>query len=158
MKKIILLIILSTGLLLSIGCNDDSVSILKEQNIEIQDYLVENGWLDDAIPIGDSSVWYVIDVEGTGIDTPTISSTVTVHYEGRLLDDTKFDSSIDRGQPFISSLQNVIEGWQIGIPLFKKGGKGKLFITSEKGYGDSNHNSIPQNSVLYFEIELIDFD
>ena len=157
MKKIILLSSLFIGLLLSIGCSKDANEIFSDQQKEIHDFLVEKGWKDNAIALSDSSVWYIIDEPGTGIDFPNSSSTVTVDYEGFLLDGTKFDSSIDRGQPFTSSLQNVIEGWRTGIPKFKKGGKGKLFITSEAGYGNSRQGSIPRNSVLYFEIELLDY-
>lgn len=156
MKKIILFSML-VALLLSIGCSKDSNEIFKDQQTEIHDFLEEKGWLADAIPSSDSSIWYIIETLGTGVDFPNANSTVTVDYEGFLLDGTKFDSSYDRGQPFTSSLQNVIEGWRIGIPKFKKGGKGKLFITSGAGYGSSRQGSIPRNSVLYFEIELLDY-
>jgi FKBP-type peptidyl-prolyl cis-trans isomerase len=158
MKNIVLSSLLFVSLLLITGCNNDPDQILEDQQKEIQAFLIEKGWQNDAIPTADSSIWYIIDEEGTGVDFPTASSTVTVDYEGFLLDETKFDSSKDRGQPFTSSLQNVIEGWQIGVPLFKKGGKGKLFIPSKYGYGNSKQGLIPRNSVLYFEIELIDYN
>jgi FKBP-type peptidyl-prolyl cis-trans isomerase FkpA len=157
MKNIVFLSLLSGVLLLTIGCSKDPDQISIDQQKEIQDYLIVNGLQADAIPSPDSSIWYIIDELGTGLDFPTASSTVTVHYRGYLLDGTQFDSSYDRGQSFTSSLQNVIEGWQIGIPFFKKGGKGKLFIPSASGYGNSKQGLIPRNSVLYFEIELIDY-
>lgn len=157
MKKVFFLSFLSLGILLNSGCNEDLDQIFDEQQVAIENYLNDNGWFDDAIML-DNGIWYIIDEAGTGVDYPNSLSSVTVHYEGRLLDGTKFDSSYDRGQPFTSSLQNVISGWQIGIPLFRKGGKGKLFIPSRFGYGSSNQGLIPGNSVLFFDIELIDFD
>ena len=95
--------------------------------------------------------------EGTGAN-PITSSRVTVHYEGFLLNGDKFDSSIDRGQPSTFPLTSVIRGWQIGIPLFKAGGKGKLILPSGLAYGRQGAgNSIPPNSVLVFGVELISF-
>jgi FKBP-type peptidyl-prolyl cis-trans isomerase len=158
MKKVYFLSLLFFGLLLSGGCRKDPNVIFIDQQKEIQDFLITKGWQADAIPTADSSIWYIIDEVGTGVDFPDSASTVTVKYEGFLLDETKFDSSIDRGQDFTSSLQNVIEGWEIGIPKFKKGGRGKLFIPSKYGYGNSRQGLIPRNSVLYFEIELVDFN
>jgi FKBP-type peptidyl-prolyl cis-trans isomerase len=157
MKNVILLSMLTIGLLLNMSCSKDADKIFEEQQVEIEDYLKEKGWFADATMLP-SGIWYIIDEEGTGTEYPTSLSTVTVHYEGRLLDGTKFDSSYDRATPFTSSLQNVIGGWQIGIPLFKKGGKGKLFIPSKYGYGAAGSGTIPGNSVLFFDIELIDFD
>jgi FKBP-type peptidyl-prolyl cis-trans isomerase len=156
MKRTILLSMLSISLLLSVGCSKDSEQIFDDQQVEIEDYLKAQGLFDDATMLP-SGIWYIIDDEGTGTEQPNSISTVTVHYEGRLLDGTKFDSSYDRAAPSTFSLQNVIGGWQIGIPLFKKEGKGKLFIPSKYGYGASGSGSIPANAVLFFEIELIDF-
>ena len=98
----------------------------------IEDYLNEKACFADATMLP-SGIWYIIDDQGTGTEHPNSLSTVTVHYEGRLLDGTKFDSSYDRAAPSTFSLQNVIGGWQIGIPLFKKEGKGKLIIPSKYG-------------------------
>ena len=157
MKKVVLLSMISIGLLVTMGCNEDLDQVFDEQQVEIESYLVDKGWFDDAIRL-DDGIWYIIDEEGTGVEYPTSLSEVTVHYEGRLLDDTKFDSSFDRAAPLEISLQSVITGWRIGIPLFKKGGKGKLFIPSKYGYGANGQGSIPGNAVLFFDIELIDFD
>ena len=101
-----------------------------------------------------SGLYYVIDKPGTGA-YPTEKSTVTVHYEGTLTDGTVFDSS-HGSNPRTFNLQNVIRGWQIGIPLFREGGKGVLLIPSSLAYGSQGQNNIPPNSVLIFDIELID--
>ena len=84
---------------------------------------------------------------------------VTVHYVGTLEDGTKFDSSLDRGQPFVFTLGigQVIEGWDLGVLGMKKGEKRKLVIPSELGYGDigTPGGPIPPKATLIFEIELL---
>lgn len=100
-----------------------------------------------------SGLHYTITTQGTGIQ-PSINSFITVNYKGYLTNGTIFDQSSTGG--FSSSLTTVIKGWQEGIPLFKKGGKGKLFIPSALGYGTAGSGSIPGNAVLIFDIELLD--
>jgi peptidylprolyl isomerase len=84
-------------------------------------------------------------------------SNVTVHYVGRLKNGTKFDSSRDRKKPFEFNLgaREVIRGWDKGVVGMKEGGIRKLTIPPELGYGDRATGSIPANSVLIFEVELI---
>jgi FKBP-type peptidyl-prolyl cis-trans isomerase FkpA len=83
---------------------------------------------------------------------------VTVHYTGTLTDGTKFDSSVDRGQPFTFNLGSgeVIKGWDQGVAGMKVGGKRKLTIPAELGYGSQDKGSIPPNSILIFEVELLE--
>ena len=85
---------------------------------------------------------------------PTSSSYVTVVYKGYLTDGNVFDQSKSTGLGI--SLTNVIKGWQEGIPYFKVGGKGKLLIPSALGYGAQTQGNIPANSVLIFDITLLD--
>ena len=85
--------------------------------------------------------------------------TVRVHYTGKLLDGTKFDSSLDRNEPFELKLGAgmVIKGWDEGIPGMKAGGKRKLTIPSDMAYGKNGHPPvIPPNSPLVFDVELIE--
>ena len=100
-----------------------------------------------------SGLYYVIINAGTGT-RPVASSNVTVNYKGYLSNGSVFDQSASSGVSF--GLANVIQGWQEGIPLFKKGGKGVLLIPSALGYGAQAQSSIPANSVLIFDIELLD--
>jgi FKBP-type peptidyl-prolyl cis-trans isomerase len=84
------------------------------------------------------------------------SDTVTIHYTGALASDgTVFDSSVSRGEPATFPLDNLIEGWQEGIPGMKVGGKRRLYIPAAQGYGEAGSGaSIPPNSDLVFDIEL----
>ena len=94
---------------------------------------------------------------GTG-DEAVAGNQVSVHYTGWLTDGTKFDSSVDRGQPFQFRLGAgmVIKGWDQGVAGMKVGGKRKLTIPPEMGYGAGGFgNVIPPNSVLVFEVELL---
>ena len=105
-----------------------------------------------------SGLFYLIENPGSG-EHPTANSTVTVRYTGYYLDGIVFDTNEGKiATPF--NLQTVIAGWREGIPLFRKGGSGKLFIPSGLAYGaNSMHRSgIPNNSVLIFDIRLLDFD
>ena len=135
---------------LLISCDDSQ----EDKDMElILDYIANKNL--DAQKTAEG-IYYVIDNPGTGT-RPDINSTVTVDYEGFLVDDRKFDSSIDRGMASTFALTRVIRGWQLGIPLFKKGGKGKLIIPSHLGYGGNPPPGIiPINAVLVFNVELID--
>jgi FKBP-type peptidyl-prolyl cis-trans isomerase len=96
-------------------------------------------------------------VEGDGATPKSASSTVKVHYSGWLLDGTKFDSSVDRGQPIDFPLNGVIAGWTEGVQSMKVGGKRKLIIPSELGYGAQGAGgAIPPNATLVFDVELLD--
>jgi peptidylprolyl isomerase len=82
---------------------------------------------------------------------------VTVHYTGWLDNGTKFDSSVDRGQPFTFKLGagQVIKGWDEGVATMKIGGKRRLIIPAALGYGSSPNGKIPANSRLTFDVELL---
>lgn len=84
--------------------------------------------------------------------------TVTVNYVGSLVDGKVFDSSIDRNQPFTFNLGagQVIKGWDMGVAGMKVGGKRKLIISPEFGYGAQSIGPIPANSTLIFEVQLLD--
>jgi len=117
----------------------------------ITDYLVSKQLTAIKDPSG---LYYMITLTGTGT-APTTASTVEVKYKGSLVNGTVFDQT-DADETFTYALSGLILGWQIGIPLMKEGGKATLFIPSRLGYGESNMGTIPPNSVLIFEIELID--
>jgi len=104
-----------------------------------------------------SGLKYVELKEGTGA-TPQAGQTVEVHYVGTLEDGTKFDSSRDRGQPFSFKIGvgQVIKGWDEGVSTIKVGGRRKLIIPSELGYGARGAGGvIPPNATLIFDVELL---
>lgn len=103
-----------------------------------------------------SGLYYIETEKGTGKKAMP-GNTVNVHYTGRLLDGTVFDSSIERGQPFSFRLGvgQVIKGWDEGIAMMNEGGKATLIIPSEIAYGSRDSGSIPPYSTLVFDVELI---
>jgi peptidylprolyl isomerase len=104
-----------------------------------------------------SGLKYVDEVVGTG-DAPTKGKKVKVHYTGRLTDGKKFDSSVDRGQPFefVIGVGQVIKGWDEGVAGMKVGGKRQLIIPAGLGYGARGAGSaIPANAELIFDVELL---
>lgn len=135
------------------SCNKDNdldeAEQLKHDTELIENYLDENNFTAEKTSSG---VYYIISNAGTGTH-PSINSQVTVQYTGKLLDGTGFDSNTAT-----FSLANVIEGWQIGIPLFKTNGRGKLIIPSTLAYGSDGSGSVPANAVLVFDIHLISFN
>ena len=102
-----------------------------------------------------SGLQYVVEKEGEGAQ-PTAEDEVTVHYTGKLLDGTVFDSSVNRGEPATFPLNRVIPGWTEGVQLMKEGAKYIFFIPSDLAYGAQGvPQVIPPHSTLIFEVELI---
>ncbi len=104
-----------------------------------------------------SGLKYVDEVVGTG-PSPKSGQNVTVNYTGTLENGTKFDSSFDHGQPFTFPIGvgKVIKGWDEGVMTMKVGGKRRLMVPSNLGYGPSGNGTIPPNASLNFEVELLD--
>jgi len=115
-----------------------------------------------AIPEGvdmqetDSGLMYFVLEEGDGPSPSGSNATVEVNYAGYLVDGTKFDSSYDRGQTIQFPLNRVISGWTEGVGMMKAGGKRKLVIPAELGYGARGAGgTIPPNAMLVFDVELV---
>lgn len=108
-----------------------------------------------GVTVTKSGLQYEVIKSGTG-KTPTKSDRVTTHYTGTLIDGTKFDSSVDRGEPATFGVTQVIGGWTEALQLMKEGDKWKLFIPYNLAYGErGSPPKIPPYSTLIFEIELI---
>ena len=148
-----LFLFLSISILIS--CNNEKpkeVTDPIQKNIEdIKQYIKDNGLTAQSTA---SNLHYIIDKEGDGIH-PNGSDNVTVHYKGYFLDGKEFDSSYKRGEPATFPLNRVVQGWQEGIPLFSRGGGGKLFIPSNLGYGSTPPPGIPANAALIFDVEVL---
>jgi FKBP-type peptidyl-prolyl cis-trans isomerase len=128
---------------------------------QIQEYFTKNNIVNATKTT--SGLYYTTDVAG-GTDRPTDASIITMHYEGRLLNDSIFDSSYSAGFPASFSPTAVVQGFGEGVKLFGRGGKGTLYIPSTLAYGNTKKASqkkgfasIPKNSVLVFKIDIIDF-
>ncbi|MBQ8704371.1 MAG: FKBP-type peptidyl-prolyl cis-trans isomerase [Bacteroidales bacterium] len=89
---------------------------------------------------------------------PKMTDRVKVHYTGTLIDGTKFDSSVDRGEPITFPLNQVIPGWTEGLQLMDEGSKYMLYIPYNLGYGEQAMGSIPPGSTLVFEVELLEIN
>lgn len=148
MNYLSIIFILSIALL---GCKKkDQKSQAAIDNEIITKYIADNKLTATSTETG---LYYVMETVGSGI-RPSSTSQVKVAYKGYFTSGSTFDESAATGITF--NLQNVIQGWTEGIPYFKKGGVGKLLIPSALGYGPNGTNGIPGNSVLVFDIKLID--
>jgi FKBP-type peptidyl-prolyl cis-trans isomerase FklB len=116
-------------------------------------YLEENAKRDEVTAL-ESGLQYEVLEEGQG-GKPEPTDTVTTHYEGRLIDGTVFDSSYQRGEPATFPLNRVIAGWTEGLQLMSPGAKYRLYVPSDLAYGDRAAGSIPPNSTLIFDVELL---
>lgn len=137
------------------SCGDKTLSPEEQFNEDIRiikQYLADNNLTADSTTKG---LHYFITNTGGG-GHPTQQSNVKVKYKGYLTNGTVFDETTG-DETVTFGLNELIEGWQIGIPLLQKGGKGTFLLPSAIGYGPYATGTIPSNSVLIFEIELIDF-
>lgn len=129
---------------------------IKEKNkSEGETFLAENKTKDGVIETA-SGLQYKVIEEGTG-KSPSAESTVEVHYEGTLIDGTKFDSSYDRGETIEFPLNGVIPGWTEGVQLMKEGATYMFYIPSNLAYGENPRpgGPIKPNSALIFKVELV---
>ena len=120
-----------------------------------ENFLKDNKDKNKNIQVTKSGLQYRIIKKGSGKSPDSSSDQVRVHYEGKLLDGTIFDSSYKKGEPFVTRLNRVIKGWTEGVQLMAEGSKYKFYIPSELAYGERDLGKIPANSTLIFEVELL---
>ena len=137
--------------------NDDKIQIIKinanDDLKNIQSFLEKNAIMPGIITT-ESGLQYRIITDGSG-NKPTDMSTVEVHYVGRLLDGTEFDSSLKRGVPAQFGVTQVIPGWTEALKLMTEGSKWELFIPADLAYGLGGQGLIGPNAMLIFEVELL---
>ncbi len=127
-----------------------------ETNLKKADeFLAKNKKENSDIKETPTGLQYRVLREGDG-DSPVAEDRVKVHYAGKLIDGTQFDSSYERGDPTEFGLNQVIKGWTEGLQLMKVGAKYEFFIHPKIAYGSRPRPTIPANSVLIFEVELLD--
>ncbi len=126
-----------------------------EANLATGKIFLEANAKAEGVKTLDSGLQYKVIKEGTG-NKPTAMDKVKVHYKGTLINGTEFDSSYKRGEPAEFMLNGVIKGWTEGLQLMTKGSKYQFFIPPDLAYGAQPRPTIPGNSVLIFEVELLE--
>jgi FKBP-type peptidyl-prolyl cis-trans isomerase len=118
--------------------------------------ILEANKLKPNVKVTASGLQYEVLTNGTGKSPTSVTDRVTVHYTGKLIDGTIFDSSVQRGQPATFALNQVIAGWTEGLQLMKEGDKWTFYIPYNLGYGERGKGAqIPPYSTLIFDVELI---
>lgn len=118
-----------------------------------KEYLANNA-KEEGVKVTESGLQYLVVKEGNG-KKPGPNDVVTVHYTGRLIDGTMFDSSVERGEPATFAVGQVIPGWVEGLQLMSEGSAYRLFIPSELAYGEHGTGPIQPNSTLIFDVQLL---
>ncbi len=126
----------------------------EENSTKGKAYLEENK-KKEGVKSTASGLQYKVVKEGTGAQ-PKATDKVKVHYKGTLTDGTEFDSSYKRNEPAEFPLNGVIKGWTEGIPLMKTGATYQFYIPADLAYGPQGRPGIPGNSVLVFDVELLE--
>ena len=126
-----------------------------QSNLEAGRAYMEQMIANEDVQTTESGLQYIVTEPGEG-DSPVAADSVEVHYEGRLIDGSVFDSSFERGQTVTFGLTQVIPGWTEGLQLMKPGGKFKFIIPPDLGYGEGGAGQmIGPNATLVFDVELI---
>lgn len=133
-----------------------ATGLVEEARTANREYLAENAQA-EGVTTTDSGLQYqVLESGDEGSPQPSADDVVTVHYEGRLLDGTVFDSSVARGEPVDLPVSGVIPGWVEALQLMRVGDKWRVTIPSDLAYGERSPSPvIPPNSILVFEMELL---
>ncbi|WP_052598874.1 FKBP-type peptidyl-prolyl cis-trans isomerase [Aureispira sp. CCB-QB1] len=136
---------------------DPAKAALEKNLAEGKAFLEENGKKEGVVTLP-SGLQYLVIVKGDG-PKPSLTDRVKVHYHGTLIDGTVFDSSVDRGTPAVFGVNQVIRGWQEGIPLMSPGAKYRLFIPANLAYGNQGAGAkIKGGSTLIFDVELFEIN
>ena len=125
-----------------------------QENLEAGNAFLEKNKSREGVTTTASGLQYEVITEGTG-PKPTAEDMVKVHYHGTLIDGSVFDSSVDRGEPAVFQLDQVIPGWTEGLQLMNTGAKYRFTVPPELAYGEQGAGPIGANAVLVFEVELL---
>ncbi len=115
---------------------------------------LENNAKEEGVVVTKSGLQYLVVKQGQG-PKPKANDVVTVHYTGKLIDGTVFDSSVERGEPATFALGQVIPGWTEALQLMPEGSAWRLFIPAKLAYGERGTGPIQPNSTLIFDVQLL---
>ncbi len=135
------------------SCKKDTTDYGPIDKAIIENYLASHSLTAQSTASG---LYYIVGQAG-GVNHPNLNSYVSVNYKGFLTNGTVFDQSYSNGQPTTFALNSVIAGWKEGLQLIGIHGKITLLIPSALGYGSTAKTGIPSNSVLLFDVELVEF-
>ena len=147
----LLFLCLGLTLITAAGCNNSEDECDTDGQLSLDDYIAQNAPM--ALTASEGVRYEILDAGSSR--RPSETATVEVAYTGYLTDGRQFDSSNGRAVTF--PLQNLVRGWQIGIPLVGEGGSIRLFLPPEVGYGSRSIGIICPNSPLIFDIDLVSF-
>ena len=148
MKKLLIICILFS----IYGCNQDSPNIKQIENLQ---FFIDNKKNDQVVEIEPGLQYMIIDEGDPKGQSPKLNQTISAHFHGTLTNGEVFWTSID-GDPLTIELSKLIIGCQKTISLMKKGDKWKVYIDPTMAYGEEGRPGIPSNSILIFEIELLE--
>jgi FKBP-type peptidyl-prolyl cis-trans isomerase len=141
------------SLLVLVGCVQDSPNVKQIANLK---FFIENQE-QEGINVVEKGLHYaVLNYGDMNSKSPELSDTITAHFHGTLTDGTVFWSSVDSNEPLTIELSKLIEGCQKIISLMKMNDKWRVYIDPSMAYGDEGRPGIPSNSILIFDIELLD--
>ena len=146
-------IIIASVLFLIVGCVQDSPNVKQIANLK---FFIENQGY-EGINVIEKGLQYAVLKSGDNtFESPQLSDTITAHFHGTLTDGTVFWSSVESNEPLTIQLSGLIEGCQKVISLMKKNDKWRVYIDPSMAYGDEGRPGFPSNSILIFDIELLD--
>ena len=140
-------------LLFIVACNQDSPNIKQISNMQ---YFIDNEIREGIYSVEPGLQYSIIQSGDQSSESPLLQDTITAHFHGTLIDGSVFWSSVEMGEPLTVELSGLIVGCQKIISMMKKGDEWRVYIDPSMAYGDEGRPGIPSNSILIFDIELLD--
>ena len=140
-------------LLFIVACNQDSPNIKQISNMQ---YFIDNEIREGIYSVEPGLQYSIIQSGDQSSESPLLQDTITAHFHGTLIDGSVFWSSVEMGEPLTVKLSGLIVGCQKIISMMKKGDEWRVYIDPSMAYGDEGRPGIPSNSILIFDIELLD--
>ena len=143
-------------MLAACGGNDSAPGDDDARVAEAAAFMAENADADGVVTLESGLQYKVLTAAPDGAPSPDGNDLVRVHYEGSLTDGTVFDSSFERGSPYVTTPEQVVPGWTEALQRMKVGDEWLLYVPPELGYGAQQSGRIPPHSVLVFRLQLLD--